>query len=32
MTLIEQVKVLYTDFATTDISKMLKTRQITIKK
>lgn len=32
MTLIEQVKVLYPDFGTTDISKMLKTRQTTIKK
>jgi hypothetical protein len=32
MTLIEQVRVLYPDFGTTDISKMLKTRQTTIKK
>lgn len=32
MTLIEQVKVLYPDFGTADISKMLKTRQTTIKK
>lgn len=32
MTLIEQVRILYTDFGTTDIAKMLKTRQTTIKK
>jgi hypothetical protein len=32
MTLLEQVKILYPDFGTTDTAKMLRTRQTTIKK